>query len=509
MKNNPFGLILAISLLCMTACTQKGSEQLLQVNEIKLKSQIETSDSRGTNLNQQSTQIVEGQQVGITIKGAQTAHNNVVWTVGEEGMLTASQPVYWGSAEVNITAYQPFNPTWISYIHTFSVQTDQSTDSGYLNSDLLWASTTASPTEEPVALNFKHKLAKINVILSSDDFPNLSNAVISICGTCTTTDFLPDVGALGTPREKADITAAVITTDTHTATAIIVPQEIESGTKFIQVELYGLKYVFYMPSTKRFESGRSYTYKLKLKGHLLDIDSDGITDWEDEIVTPDSNGNKKLVKLTTDRKYSKAVGTFTYDDKGRVISMQGTEESLKDGGSKMDYVYTYSWTENKCTQTCDVSEDLTVYFTFEDNMMKTSTWGPWTQTFTYNNAKQLIRVDHTFTDGEEPDFETFTWENGKLIHGGDGVTLSYSNQTCNGFNPVIYLFENDILEDVPLALPHPELVGIKTNHLMNKITTDYDWSYTFTYTFYDDGYIRSCKVIENDGNTETYTFEWD
>jgi len=509
-SNHSLNFILFFTLLSITACTQEDSEQILQENEIKLKSQISTSSSRGTNLNQQSTQIVEGQQVGVTIKGAQTVHNNVAWTVGEEGILTASQPIYWNNTEVTITAYQPYNPNWTTSLHAFSVQTDQSTDYGYLNSDLLWTSTTATPTEEPVSLTFAHKLAKINVILSSEDFPNLNNAVVSICGTYTTTDFLPDVGALGMPRTKADIIAAVTTVDTHTATAIIVPQEIESGTKFIQVAHNGLTYIFYIPSTKKFESGHSYTYRLKLKGNSLDIDSDSITDWEDEVVTPEGgNDSKKLTGVSCIRKYSKAIGTFTYDEKGRVISLKGTEEDLEEG-IKIDYTYTYTWEGNKCTQTCDVNEDQTVVFTFENNMMKTSTWGPWTQTFTYNDAKQLARVDHTFTDSEKTYYETFTWENGKLIEGGDGVTLSYSNQTFNGFNPAIYLYENDILEDVPLALPHPELVGLKINHLVNSISAiGYDYVYNFTYTFDDDGYISGCNVVETDGNTEIFSFVWE
>ena len=230
-----------------------------------------------------------------------------------------------------------------------------------------------------------------------------------------------------------------------------------------------------------------------------------------------SSSDKKLVGMAYNR-YSinevlstKNVATFTYDDEGRLISWGGTQYYLKEG-TTLEYNHTLTWNGNKCTETTDYDDDIVVHYVFEDNMMKSSTWGTWTQTFTYNDDKQLIRVDHSDYDIEDGEvFETFQWENGKLMQGGDGVTLSYSNQTINGFNPAIFLFENDILEDVNLALTNPELVGLRINHLVSSIT-DYYSVWNFSYTLYDDGYIKSCTIVETRNNgdkyTEEYFFEW-
>jgi hypothetical protein len=231
-----------------------------------------------------------------------------------------------------------------------------------------------------------------------------------------------------------------------------------------------------------------------------------------------SNSDKKLVGMTYN-KYSsdgvislKNIVTFTYDDKDRLIAWEGTQHYLKES-TTLKYNHTLTWNGNKCTETTDYDEDIVCHYVFENNMMKSSTWGPWTQTFTYNNAKQLIRADHTFTDGEKPHFETFTWEGEKLMSGGDGATLTYSNQTINGFNPAIFLFENDILEDVNLALTNPELVGLKINHLVSSIIDESNYVWNFTYTLYDDGYIKSCTMVKTKSNGDKYkkeyTFEWE
>lgn len=513
----PFIPLWVIILMAMTACTHENNEQIQQKNEIKLKSQISTSSARGTNLNQQSTQIVEGQKVGITITGAQNEHNNVVWTVGEEGRMTSNQPVYWNNAEASITAYHPYNYDWTGTEHTFTVSNRQDTDTGYLNSDLLWTSTKSKPTDTPVALTFEHKLAKINVKLTSSVYSSLSNATINICGTKTSVDFNPVTGELGSISHVADIVAAVTTVDTYTATAIIVPQTINSGTPFIEIILDNKTYQFQMPSTKTFKSGHSYTYNLELKKNSVNIDSDGIIDWEDEIVSPEDNDNsKKLVGMTIERSYGTGICTFTYDENNRLVSWGGTQISSKDEASNT-YNYALEWKGNKCTETCDVDEDIVLYYTFSDNMMQTSTWGNWTQTFVYNSDKQLIRIDHSYSDDDETSYETFHWEYGKLItindSRGGSINLTYNDITCKGFNPAIFLFDNLVIEDVNLVISNPELLGLRTNNLVSKITEEYDGAINsisnFSYTLDSNGYIDSCRIIEEDGDTETYTFVWE
>ena len=272
---------MTVLLGAFSACTQKDGEQLLQGNEIKLTSRI-MPDTRTTDQDLQSIQIVEGQQVGVTIIGATSEHKNVSWIVGKDGALKNSgTSIFWSDDEITVTSYHPFNKDWVGSNHTFSVNTDQSTDSGYLNSDLLWASTTASMLETPISLSFSHKLAKINVTLSSDDITDLSAAIIYICGTNVSTGFNPETGTLfATTGRIAEIKSSVTTKDAYIASAVIVPQTVTKGTPLIKIIYNDREFLYTLSEDMAYESGHSYNYGLKLKdSNMENPTEDEETDW--------------------------------------------------------------------------------------------------------------------------------------------------------------------------------------------------------------------------------------
>lgn len=290
-------LLTAIISLALASCQSEDSIEQNQ-SEIQLTSVINPM-SRATSLTQQSTQIASGQEVGVIINGAKEAHTNVKWTVGEDGALTnTSTPIYWSNTEATIYAYHPYNSSWsgTDKLESFSVNTDQSTDAGYLNSDLLWATKTGTKTSNPVELSFVHKLSKINVTLTSTDIADLSGATISICGTKTSTSFNPITGELSAASNIANIKAGVTTTEAYTASAIIIPQTVANGTQLIKVTHNNKNFYYKLSTDKEFKAGHSYSYTLKVKEKLVEVEveSDNITDWTDE----DINGDADEVDLS-------------------------------------------------------------------------------------------------------------------------------------------------------------------------------------------------------------------
>ena len=241
-----------------SACTGENEEVFGQDTEIRLTSEI--TPSRVTSLDYQSTQIVAEQQVGVTITNAKAAHNNVAWTAGADGALTnTGSPLYYTNKTAIITAYHPYNNDWkAASSYLFSVNTDQSIEANYRNSDLLWATASSNKTANAVPLTFTHKLAKINVTLQSTDISNLNGATISICGTNIATNFNPSTGDLSAATANVqEIKAGVTTTAAKTASAIIVPQTVAAGTPFIKVTL-GEKIFYHKLSVeKTFASGKS------------------------------------------------------------------------------------------------------------------------------------------------------------------------------------------------------------------------------------------------------------
>ena len=264
---------------CCSACTTETEEFFVQDGSICLRSEI-VSTSRVTDQSLQSTQIAEGQQVGVTITGAVSDHENIAWVVGKNGSLSnTGSAVYWGTTNTTITAYHPYYSNCTGTNHTFTVNTDQSTNEGYLNSDLLWAITTVSAATNPVSLSFTHKLSKINVTLVNKGNENLNNATITLCGVNIATGFNPQTGELyGVTENIADIKASVTTESAYTASAIIVPQTLAQGTKFIKITFEDKDYHYTLPEDQVFESGQAYQFTIEIN---ISDNSNAKTDYVD------------------------------------------------------------------------------------------------------------------------------------------------------------------------------------------------------------------------------------
>ncbi len=263
-----------LALTSITSCSNHTEEILTQEYEIKLTSEI--TPSRVTSWDYQSTQIVEGQQVGVTITDAKSGHNNVAWTVGDTGLLTnTGNAIYYGNGTATITAYHPYNSSWTTgKSHEFSVSTNQSDEENYRNSDLLWATTASSKADKAIPLIFTHKLAKINVkLVPEKEGTDLNNATISICNTKISATFNPMTGelsdAIGEPQE---IEASVTADNIYTASAIVIPQEIPIG-KFIKITHGNKTYYYTLSEAIKIESGDSYNYTLTMTGDEEEIET--------------------------------------------------------------------------------------------------------------------------------------------------------------------------------------------------------------------------------------------
>ena len=280
-------LMAAVLLSCCFFACSGEDEEVFENNKdkdkdktvVNLNSKI-VPISGATDQGLQSTQIVEGQKVGVTIMGAASVHKNVAWTVGKNGSLSnTGTAAYWGTTDATVTAYHPYHSSYTGTSQTFTVSTDQSTEEGYLNSDLLWATTTASSAANPVTLNFSHKLSQINVTLVNDGNIDLSGTSITLCGTNIATGFNPQTGELHAVTESiADIKAYVTSGSTCTASAMIVPQTLKEGSEFIKISVGEEDYHYTLPEDRVFESGKAYEFTIEVN---ISDDSGAHTDYVD------------------------------------------------------------------------------------------------------------------------------------------------------------------------------------------------------------------------------------
>lgn len=240
-----------------------------------------------------STSVTVG-TFGVSAGTLVTNGNNNQYSVAASGALTPkSKGMKWPSGKVgtvDIFAYAPYQNGWTyNASNTFSVSDDQSTDEGYLASDLLYASATGQTySASPVALKFQHQLARIsvNVTTATDRPADLPSSVdIYIGGTLRTYSFNPSTGkgaVSGSTTKNIKIAKGVNVGKGFTAYAVIVPQTVKKGEKFMKIDTGTSDMVVAkLQSDVTFEEGKTYNFKAVVspEGIALTLGSVTLSEW--------------------------------------------------------------------------------------------------------------------------------------------------------------------------------------------------------------------------------------
>lgn len=283
-----------------TACSQNEAEDIAPIgksNVISLTSSMETMRAASElQTNALSTDVKVG-AFGVSGSATITNGNNNEYTVESTGSLTATNEMAWPSntsAKVNIYAYAPYQSNWAyNSANAFAVNTDQSSNANYLASDLLYAKATdQSQTTEAIALNFTHKLSRINVTIKKGEDAStitLNGAKVYITNTYTATTLNPSTGALAeTPSTAADILIGTLSAEpTATGTTlygITIPQAIAAATKLVKVTTTDKVYVAKLGSATTLEGGKSYNFTATIGTSTeatLTLGSVTLTGWGD------------------------------------------------------------------------------------------------------------------------------------------------------------------------------------------------------------------------------------
>ena len=188
----------------------------------------------------------------------------------------------------------------------FTVLTDQSTPENYRKCDLMFGSNKyyveggivkeyegdafkgTSKEQNPVELIFKHQLSKIIVIIKAGGGlkeSNLTDAQITMFGPKPDVKITTSSTGIRLGSAEGDAPTGGYNLGTYSPNgnaAIVIPQEINANTDFIKITLSsenGSKtYKYKLSSLTTFESGKSYTYTLKLTSGELDVTTQ-IGDW--------------------------------------------------------------------------------------------------------------------------------------------------------------------------------------------------------------------------------------
>lgn len=322
MKRNLKYTICGVSaaMLALTGCnndTLPGGDAL---TEIRLRSGLEVMSRAYTP--KQESQIASGEKVYIWSDEASNgvSHFNA-WELTADGSggfnalpdeekkyfpksgdainLYAIHGNFGSGVEKDVTEFpDQDNPV----VH--SVETDQTTGGNYEKSDLLYATKHGiGKTKDAIALEFYHMLSKMEIAIRPGDGltkENLEGATVKIVNTKTQVEFVPAkvgdlsaanrgdmLSATGTAQDITLPTVSVendgneFTSADNYGEAIVVPQELPSGTKFIEVTPEGMAPLYYkLASDFTIESGKKYTFHITVNLTELEVTS-SIENWED------------------------------------------------------------------------------------------------------------------------------------------------------------------------------------------------------------------------------------
>ena len=290
-------------------------------------------------------------------------------------------------------------------------------------------------------------------------------------------------------------------------------------------------YTYYKESGKLIltdkEENKTHIYKvISLSSEILELeDPDGDLDTyyrvEDAIEpTPVPNKTKRLVQIT-EEDYEEKDGLhtnifqFDYNDNGKLVSV--TEY---DDDGTIDDIYSITYSENSiiCTERENGVSEVDNVVTFKLSDGKVIFALEEFSSFSYSHSYSYNSNYLTETTGRLGN-ATFTWSGDKLMETYENVEddedeyiFEYDGQTCKGYNPAIVLFfAHKIIYEAEIfpLIANPELIGFKTNLLPESAKCG-DEIVHFTYELNDDGYLRKCSIVENNGPSyEAYTFNWE
>lgn len=227
------------------------------------------------------TAFEEADEIGINIfKGEEVYLYNALYTMTEGTLVSETAHKWYKETEVEatITAVYP-RTTANEYNSTesFTISSDQSTAEGYAASDLLFAATTATPTENAIALPFKHALSKIVVNVVNNLGEDIENVWFTDVYGSVTFDPKNPYGTLAVSGEKGTVKAAKGTDGSYVL--IVVPQE-NALPKVALTTASGKQYTFVLEESVTFTSGKVRTADITVNENSIYTSfTSEITDW--------------------------------------------------------------------------------------------------------------------------------------------------------------------------------------------------------------------------------------
>lgn len=210
--------------------------------------------------------------------------NNEIF-VFNGGSWTSVRKVYWNEGTHNVYAYYPYSESVNDVVdYSFSVQTDQSTQTAFSQSDFLWASRSGvTASDEPVQMQFEHKMSKVVVnLVPGESFEGDIPADAEVYIMNTVPQAVVDLSTGDAAKDNFAATESVrcMKTGEGVYSAIIVPQSITSRRPLVEVIVGSVSYL--MEGKISFRQGYVHTINITLNQDPEKVEIEiggGISGW--------------------------------------------------------------------------------------------------------------------------------------------------------------------------------------------------------------------------------------
>ncbi len=309
----------------------------------------------------QTTQLVKDVKIGVFVLNEDASilegAENLPLTADGAGNFSGETIYFPNEGSVSVFAYAPYSPSWNFGVNTFSVSKDQSTEQGYLDSDLLYG----IPQDEnsfdksygkPIALLHTHLLSKVTLKFDVSEYVDFSNASLYITNVLPTTNVdLTNGNITAATGSSSNIKVAQRAEHDDVVSgvsAVVVPQSLKAGTSFVQVVFEDRSINAKLNTDITFAGGKSYTYTIKIMGDAAEIvASNFVTDWTDTDVIIIDEFEEVDAPEQPDNSGEEEKNDEPDNNGGSAVEGDTVTATFQTPGGNASYdAPTYTWTAN-------------------------------------------------------------------------------------------------------------------------------------------------------------------
>ena len=280
-------IYLAAALLATTSCSKEEGNsdngQLLLAPALpNMSKATETEFESGDRFGIYAVEYKEDAPLPLQLSGnwannSMALYNGTNWSI--------SPVIWWNNAsKLDVIAYYPYNsnPNSVDN-YLFTIEEDQR-ESGFTLSDLMWAKAKgAERSAGAVALNFRHKLSRLDIkLIRGDEFEGdiPADDVVRVMGTVSSAIMDMESGGIEKNPQGKEMTITAHQRGVGEYSAIIVPQKILNQIPLVEILVNNVSYL--VSSRFIFEEGVRHTLNITLNSDpnkILITIGGGIEDW--------------------------------------------------------------------------------------------------------------------------------------------------------------------------------------------------------------------------------------